>query len=159
LATGLVGLGCSVSFGVLILVVQNAFPYRLLGTSNSIRIFGVNLAQAIGIPALLLLTLAVLRAGLAARLSPDEVSAATAIFLRDPQAAAFASTGHSGLSQAAADALRIGLTSGIRGVFLALTVICAGAFLASLFLPGTSLAEAFDEDDNAIGGPDLVLPA
>jgi hypothetical protein len=43
-------------------------------------------------------------------------------------------------------------------VFLALAVLCLAAFLASLFMPATTLAETFDEDEHPIGGVDLVAP-
>jgi multidrug resistance protein len=147
LAIGLIGLGCSISFAVLILVVQNAFAYRLLGTANSIRILGINVAQALGIPALLVLTLVVLRGTLAARLTPDQAAAASAVFERNPQAAA---AGAAGLPDIAAEALRAGLSGGVRASFLALAAVSVLAFLVSLFLPSTALAERLDEDEPRI---------
>jgi multidrug resistance protein len=159
LAISCLGIGCSISFGVLILLVQNAFAYRLLGTANSIRILGINLAQAIGIPALLLVTLGVLHNTLTADLPADQVALTTAVFLRDPQAAAAVNSGHSALSAVSTEALRLGLTNGIRVVFLVMAGICAGAFLISLFLPATALAETFDEDNPGRSRADMTAPA
>jgi hypothetical protein len=158
LAISCLGLGCSVSFGVLILLVQNAFAYRLVGTANSIRILGINLAQAMGIPALLLLTLGVLHSTLVSTLPANQVALTTAVFLRDPQAAA-AGSAVRGLSDLGAAALRAGLTNGIRVVFLAMAAICAAAFLISLFLPATALAETFDEDDAEKDRGNAAAPA
>jgi MFS family permease len=50
-----IGAGLGAAFPMLGIVIQSAFPYRMMGTANSLRQLATNLSSAIGIPALGLL--------------------------------------------------------------------------------------------------------
>ena len=138
------GTGVGAVFPTLSVVVQSAFPYRMLGTANAARQFFNNLGAVMGVPIMATIVLETLKNEL-----PKHLPSAAG-----PQLAKAATSGAQGLiagqnqglteafgklppalAHQVLTAVRVSLSTGIERAFLLGTVLMALGFLTTFFLP------------------------
>jgi EmrB/QacA subfamily drug resistance transporter len=144
MAMAITGAGVGAVFPTLSVVVQSAFPYRMLGTANAARQFFNNLGAVMGVPVMATIVIETLKAelpkhlpaGSGAQLARAATSGAqgliagqsnglTAAFGRLPPAVA-----HQVLT-----AVRVSVATGIERAFLLGTVLALLGLVTAFFLP------------------------
>ncbi|HEY9287359.1 MAG TPA: MDR family MFS transporter [Candidatus Dormibacteraeota bacterium] len=138
------GLGVGAVFPTLSVVVQSAFPYRLLGTANSARQFFNNLGAVVGVPIMATIVIETLKNDLPTHLSGPGSSklagAATsgAQGLIAGQSQGLTQTFGSlpaALVQQVVNAVRLSLATGVDRAFLLGAALAVVGFGISFFLP------------------------
>ena len=138
------GIGVGAVFPTLSVVVQSAFPYRMLGTANAGRQFFNNLGAVVGVPVMATIVIETLKnelprhlpATLGSKLAGSIASGAEGLIAGQNQ----------GLSQAFArlptavihdvlSAVRVSLAIGVERAFVLGTALAALGVLVALFLP------------------------
>src|SRR4030081_3041033 len=144
MATVVTGIGTGAVFPTLSVVVQSAFPYRMLGTANAGRQFFNNLGAVVGVPVMATIVIETLKnelprhlpATIGSRLAGSIASGAEGLIAGQNQglSQAFgrlpASVIHDVLS-----AVRVSLAIGIERAFLVGTALAALGVVVALFLP------------------------
>jgi EmrB/QacA subfamily drug resistance transporter len=161
------GTGVGAVFPVLSVVVQSAFPYRLLGTANSGRQFFNNLGAVIGVPVMTTIVLESFRRDL-----PRHLPAAAAhTFAATGQSLGqglVSGIGQSGLSQVPGlppsvarlviSAVHESLATGIQRAFLLGAALAAIGLIISFFLPEIPLRGTVHGDASR-NQPSATIPA
>ena len=138
------GIGVGAVFPTLSVVVQSAFPYRMLGTANAARQFFNNLGSVMGVPVMATIVIETLKAELPRHL-PGAIGSKLAGTIASGAEGLIAGQ-NQGLSQAfqrlpasvvhqVLAAVRASLAIGIERAFLLGTALMAIGFLVTLFLP------------------------
>jgi EmrB/QacA subfamily drug resistance transporter len=144
IAMAITGVGVGTVFPTLSVVVQSAFPYRMLGTANAARQFFNNLGAVMGVPVMATIVIETLKNEL-----PRHLPAAAGPGLA--QAASSGAQGliagqSQGLTQAFGKlppsvahqvlaAVRVSLATGTERAFLLATVLVSLGFIITFFLP------------------------
>lgn len=138
------GVGVGAVFPTLAVVVQSAFPYRLLGTANAARQFFNNLGAVMGIPVMATIVIETLKnelpkhlpPGTGSRLVKAATSGAQGLIAGQNQGLtdAFGKL-PLGLEHQVLNAVRGSLAIGVERAFLLGTALAALGLIASLFLP------------------------
>jgi MFS family permease len=142
------GVGVGAVFPTLSVVVQSAFPYRMLGTANAARQFFNNLGAVMGIPIMATIVIETLKnelprhlpAGGGAQLAKAAASGAQGLIAGQSQGltAAFGKLPPA-LEHQVLTAVRVSLSSGLERAFLLGTALMALGWVATFFLPEISL--------------------
>jgi EmrB/QacA subfamily drug resistance transporter len=138
------GAGVGAVFPTLSVVVQSAFPYRMLGTANAARQFFNNLGAVMGIPIMATIVIETLKnelpkhlpAGGGAQLAKAATSGAQGLIAGQNQGLteAFGKLPPA-LAHQVLTAVRVSLSIGIERAFILATVLMALGLLTSFFLP------------------------
>src|SRR5207248_677427 len=138
------GLGVGTVFPTLSVVVQSAFPYRLLGTANAARQFFNNLGAVMGVPIMATIVIETLKGELPKHLPSDAgprvvgaaASGAQGLIAGQSQGltSAFGQLPPA-LAHAVLNAVRVSLADGIMLAFLLATALAFVGFLVSFLLP------------------------
>ena len=138
------GLGVGAVFPTLSVVVQSAFPYRLLGTANSARQFFNNLGAVVGVPVMATIVIETLKNELprhlsgpaSSRLAGAATSGAQGLIAGQSQGLnkAFGSMPASLVHQVL-NAVRVSLATGIDRAFILGAVLALIGFAITFFLP------------------------
>src|ERR1700737_4889085 len=138
------GAGVGAVFPTLSVVVQSAFPYRMLGTANAARQFFNNLGAVMGIPIMATIVIETLKnelprhlpAGSGAQLAKAATSGAQGLIAGQSQGLteAFGKLPPA-LAHQVLTAVRVSLSIGIERAFLLGTALAAAGIVVSLFLP------------------------
>jgi EmrB/QacA subfamily drug resistance transporter len=143
-----VGAGVGAVVPTLSVVVQSAFPYRMLGTANAARQFFNNLGAVVGIPIMATIVIETLKNELPGHLptggGPQLAKAATS------GAQGLIAGQNQGLTEAfgklppalahqVLTAVRVSLSIGVERAFLVATALMALGLITSFFLPEISL--------------------
>jgi branched-subunit amino acid transport protein AzlD len=138
------GAGVGAVFPTLSVVVQSAFPYRMLGTANAARQFFNNLGAVMGVPIMATIVIETLKNELPRHLptgaGPQLAKAATS------GAQGLIAGQNTGLTEAFGNlppalahqvltAVRVSLSIGIERAFILGTVLMALGLLTTFFLP------------------------
>jgi MFS family permease len=142
------GLGVGAVFPTLSVVVQSAFPYRMLGTANAARQFFNNLGAVMGIPIMATIVIETLKNELprhlpaagGAELAKAAASGAQGLIAGQSQGltAAFGKLPPA-LEHQVLAAVRVSLSIGLERAFLLGTALMALGWVATFFLPEISL--------------------
>jgi len=138
------GVGVGAVFPTLSVVVQSAFPYRMLGTANAARQFFNNLGAVMGVPLMATIVIETLKnelprhlpAGSGPRLAKAATSGAQGLIAGQSQGLTEAfgklppAVAHQVLT-----AVRVSLATGIERAFLVGTALAALGLIATFFLP------------------------
>jgi EmrB/QacA subfamily drug resistance transporter len=143
-AMAVTGIGVGAVFPTLSVVVQSAFPYRMLGTANAARQFFNNLGAVMGVPIMATIVIETLKnelpkylpAAAGPRLAQAATSGAQGLIAGQSQ----------GLTQAfgklpptvahqVLNAIRVSLATGVERAFLLATVLAALGLIITFFLP------------------------
>jgi branched-subunit amino acid transport protein AzlD len=138
------GIGVGAVFPTLSVVVQSAFPYRMLGTANAARQFFNNLGAVMGVPVMATIVIETLKnelprhlpTGSGAQLAKLATSGAQGLIAGQSQ----------GLTEALGNlppalehqllaAVRVSLSIGVERAFLLGTALAAIGVIVSIFLP------------------------
>jgi MFS family permease len=138
------GAGVGAVFPTLSVVVQSAFPYRMLGTANAARQFFNNLGAVMGIPMMATIVIETLKNELprhlpaegGAQLAKAATSGAQGLIAGQNQGLteAFGKLPPA-LAHQVLTAVRVSLSIGIERAFILATVLMALGLLTSFFLP------------------------
>jgi MFS family permease len=138
------GAGVGAVFPTLSVVVQSAFPYRMLGTANAARQFFNNLGAVMGVPIMATIVIETLKnelprhlpSGAGAQLAKAATSGAQGLIAGQNQGLteAFGKLPPA-LEHQVLTAVRVSLSIGIERAFLLGTVLMALGLLTTLFLP------------------------
>jgi EmrB/QacA subfamily drug resistance transporter len=138
------GVGVGAVFPTLSVVVQSAFPYRMLGTANAARQFFNNLGAVMGVPVMATIVIETLKnelprhlpSGSGARLADAATSGAQGLIAGQNQGLteAFGKLPPA-LAHQVLNAVRVSLATGIERAFLLGTALAALGLIATLFLP------------------------
>lgn len=138
------GVGVGAVFPTLSVVVQSAFPYRLLGTANAARQFFNNLGAVMGVPIMATIVIETLKdelpkhlpAAAGPRLADTVVSGAQGLIAGQNQglAQAFGNLPPA-IARQVLDAIRVSLATGVQRAFLLATALAALGWIAVFFLP------------------------
>jgi EmrB/QacA subfamily drug resistance transporter len=138
------GIGVGAVFPTLSVVVQSAFPYRMLGTANAARQFFNNLGAVMGVPVMATIVIETLKnelpghlpAAIRSQLAGSVASGARGLIAGQNQglSQAFGSLPAPLLHQVLA-AVRVSLATGVERAFLLGTVLAALGVVTALFLP------------------------
>jgi EmrB/QacA subfamily drug resistance transporter len=138
------GVGVGAVFPTLSVVVQSAFPYRLLGTANAGRQFFNNLGAVMGVPIMATIVIETLKnelpkhlpAAAGPRLAQTVVSGAQGLIAGQNQglAQAFGNLPPA-IARQVLDAIRVSLATGVQRAFLLATALAALGWIATFFLP------------------------
>ncbi len=138
------GVGVGAVFPTLSVVVQSAFPYRMLGTANAARQFFNNLGAVMGVPVMATIVIETLKnelprhlpSGSGARLADAATSGAQGLIAGQNQGLteAFGKLPPA-LAHQVLNAVRVSLATGIERAFLPGTALAALGLIATLFLP------------------------
>ncbi len=142
------GAGVGAVFPTLSVVVQSAFPYRMLGTANAARQFFNNLGAVMGVPIMATIVIETLKnelprhlpVGAGSQLTKAATSGAQGLIAGQSQGLteAFGKLPPAMLHQVLT-AVRLSLSIGIERAFLLGTALMALGWVATLFLPEISL--------------------
>ena len=138
------GVGVGAVFPTLSVVVQSAFPYRMLGTANAARQFFNNLGAVMGVPVMATIVIETLKkelprhlpAGSGPTLAKAATSGAQGLIAGQSQGLTEAfgklppAVAHQVLT-----AVRVSLATGIERAFLVGTALAALGLIATFFLP------------------------
>jgi EmrB/QacA subfamily drug resistance transporter len=148
LAMGVTGVGVGAVFPTLSVVVQSAFPYRMLGTANAARQFFNNLGAVMGVPIMATIVIETLKnelpkhlpAGAGSRIAGAAAAGAQGLIAGQSQGltSAFGKLPAS-LAQAILEAVRVSLATGIMRAFLLATALALLGFLIIWLLPEIAL--------------------
>jgi EmrB/QacA subfamily drug resistance transporter len=142
------GIGVGTVFPTLSVVVQSAFPYRMLGTANSARQFLNNLGAVMGVPVMATIVIETLKSELPKHLpssaGPELAHAATsgAQGLIAGQSTGLTSAFGKlppSLAHQVLNAVRVSLATGTERAFLLATALAAVGFVITFFLPEIAL--------------------
>src|SRR5438874_4652656 len=138
------GAGVGAVFPTLSVVVQSAFPYRMLGTANAARQFFNNLGAVVGVPVMATIVIETLKnelprhlpAGSGSRLAKAATSGAQGLLAGQSQGLteAFGKL-RPALAHQVLTGVRVSLATGIERAFLVGTVLAALGLVATFFLP------------------------
>ena len=140
----LAGAGVGAVFPTLSVVVQSAFPYRMLGTANAARQFFNNLGAVMGVPVMATIVIETLKnelpkhltTGSGSRLASAAANGAQGLIAGQSQGLASA---FSNLPPAVAHqvltAVRVSLATGVHRAFLLATGLALLGFITTFFLP------------------------
>ena len=138
------GAGVGAVFPTLSVVVQSAFPYRMLGTANAARQFFNNLGAVMGVPVMATIVIETLKnelprhlpAGSGSRLASAAANGAQGLIAGQSQGlnSAFGSLPPS-VAHQVLTAVRVSLATGVERAFLLGTVLAALGFVTTFFLP------------------------
>jgi EmrB/QacA subfamily drug resistance transporter len=142
------GAGVGAVFPTLSVVVQSAFPYRMLGTANAARQFFNNLGAVVGVPIMATIIIETLKNELprhlpadgGAQLAKAATSGAQGLIAGQNQGLteAFGKLPPA-LAHQVLTAVRVSLSIGVQRAFLVGTVLMALGWLTCFFLPEISL--------------------
>src|SRR5438093_2170361 len=138
------GVGVGAVFPTLSVVVQSAFPYRMLGTANAARQFFNNLGAVVGVPVMATIVIETLKNELPRHL-PSTIGSKLAGSIASGAEGLIAGQ-NQGLSQAfgrlppavihdVLSAVRVSLAIGVERAFLLGTALAALGVVVALFLP------------------------
>ncbi len=138
------GVGVGAVFPTLSVVVQSAFPYRMLGTANAARQFFNNVGAVMGVPMMATIVIETLKNELPRHLPPG--SGARLAKAATSGAQGLIAGQNQGLTEAfgklppvlahqVLNAVRVSLATGIERAFLLGTALAALGLIATLFLP------------------------
>jgi len=138
------GIGVGAVFPTLSVVVQSAFPYRMLGTANAARQFFNNLGAVMGVPIMATIVIETLKnelprhlpVGGGAQLAKAATSGAQGLIAGQSQGLteAFGKLPPA-LAHQVLTAVRVSLSIGVQRAFLLGTVLAAAGVVVSFFLP------------------------
>ncbi len=138
------GIGVGAVFPTLSVVVQSAFPYRMLGTANAARQFFNNLGAVMGVPVMATIVIETLKnelprhlpAGSGSQLAKAATSGAQGLIAGQSQGLteAFGKLPPA-LAHQVLTAVRVSLSIGVERAFLLGTVLAAAGVVVSVFLP------------------------
>jgi EmrB/QacA subfamily drug resistance transporter len=144
LAMIVTGAGVGAVFPTLSVVVQSAFPYRMLGTANAARQFFNNLGAVMGVPVMATIVIETLKnelprhlpSGAGAQLAKAATSGAQGLIAGQNQGLteAFGNLPPA-LEHQVLTAVRVSLSIGIERAFLLGTALMALGLLTTFFLP------------------------
>ncbi len=142
------GVGVGTVFPTLSVVVQSAFPYRMLGTANSTRQFLNNLGAVMGVPIMATIVIETLKnelprhlpSGAGPALARAAASGAQGLIAGQSQGLTQAfGTLPASIAQQVLTAVRVSLASGTERAFLLAAVLAAIGFVITFFLPEIAL--------------------
>jgi EmrB/QacA subfamily drug resistance transporter len=152
------GVGVGAVFPTLSVVVQSAFPYRMLGTANAARQFFNNLGAVMGVPVMATIVIETLKnelprhlpAAIGSRLAGTVASGAQGLIAGQNQglSQAFSKLPVSVVHQVLA-AVRVSLAIGVERAFLLGTALAAMGIVAALFLPEIPLRGTIQDHPTA----------
>ena len=138
------GIGVGAVFPTLSVVVQSAFPYRMLGTANAARQFFNNLGAVMGVPVMATIVIETLKnelprhlpAGSGSQLANAATSGAQGLIAGQSQGLteAFGKLPPA-LAHQVLTAVRVSLSIGVERAFLLGTTLAALGVIVSFFLP------------------------
>ena len=138
------GAGVGAVVPTLSVVVQSAFPYRMLGTANAARQFFNNLGAVMGVPVMATIVIETLKnelprhlpSGSGATLASAAANGAQGLIAGQSQGlnAAFGNLPPA-VAHQVLTAVRVSLATGIERAFLLGTVLAALGFVTTFFLP------------------------
>jgi MFS family permease len=138
------GTGVGAVFPTLSVVVQSAFPYRMLGTANAARQFFNNLGAVMGVPIMATIVIETLKAelprhlpgGASSQLAKAATSGAQGLIAGQSQGltAAFGKLPPA-IEHQVLTAVRVSLSIGVERAFLLGTTLAALGVIVSFFLP------------------------
>jgi branched-subunit amino acid transport protein AzlD len=138
------GVGVGAVFPTLSVVVQSAFPYRMLGTANAARQFFNNLGAVVGVPIMATIVIETLKnelpkhlpAGSGQQLAKAATSGAQGLIAGQNQGLTEAfGTLPPALLHQVLTAVRVSLSIGVERAFLLGTALMALGVVVTLFLP------------------------
>ena len=148
ISMSITGVGVGAVFPTLSVVVQSAFPYRMLGTANAARQFFNNLGAVMGVPVMATIVIETLKnelpkhlpAGAGSRLVGAAASGAQGLIAGQSQGltSAFGKLPPA-LAHALLEAVRVSLATGIMRAFLLGTGLAIVGFVITFFLPEIAL--------------------
>jgi EmrB/QacA subfamily drug resistance transporter len=138
------GIGTGTVFPTLSVVVQSAFPYRMLGTANAARQFFNNLGAVMGVPVMATIVIETLKNELPSRLPPGAGSGLAKAATSGAQG--LIAGQNQGLTEAfgklppalahqVLSAVRVSLSIGIERAFILGTALAAVGVIVMFFLP------------------------
>jgi EmrB/QacA subfamily drug resistance transporter len=138
------GVGVGTVFPTLSVVVQSAFPYRMLGTANAARQFFNNLGAVMGVPVMATIVIETLKSELPRHLPADSGSRLASAAANGAQGliagqsqgltSAFGSLPPA-VEQQVLTAIRVSLATGVQRAFLLATLLALLGFVTTFFLP------------------------
>lgn len=139
------GIGMGAVFPTLSVVVQSAFPYRMLGTANAARQFFNNLGAVVGVPVMATIVIETLKnelprhlpAGSASRLGNLATSGAQGLIAGQSPAGLSKELGGlpAPVAQQVLQAVRVSLATGINRAFFLGFLLATLGLVATLLLP------------------------
>jgi MFS family permease len=144
IAMSLTGIGVGAVFPTLSVVVQSAFPYRMLGTANAARQFFNNLGAVVGVPIMATIVIETLKnelprhlpAGAGSSLAKAATSGAQGLIAGQNRGLTEAfSNVPSSIVHQVLNAVRVSLATGTERAFLLATGLAAVGLIITFFLP------------------------
>jgi EmrB/QacA subfamily drug resistance transporter len=148
------GVGVGLVFPTLSVVVQSAFPYRMLGTANAGRQFLNNLGSVVGVPVMATIVIETLKnelpshlpASAGGQLASAATSGAQGLIAGQSQglSATFGKLPPS-VAQQVMHGVRVSLATGVDRAFILAAGLAALGFIITFFLPEIALRGTIDD--------------